>query len=31
MNKYLYEKYNNETYVWEQPSTYDIINSIIKE
>lgn len=31
MNKYLYEKSNRETYVWEQPSTYDIINSIIKE
>lgn len=29
MNKYLYEKSNRETYVWEQPSTYDIINSII--
>lgn len=29
MNKYLYEKSNRETYVWEQSSTYDITNSII--
>ena len=30
MGKYLYEKSNYETYVWDKtPSTYDIINSII--
>ena len=31
MSKCLYKKYNYETYVWGQPSTYDIINSIIRE
>ena len=32
MSKWLYEKYNHETYVWDKtPSTYDIINSIIRE
>lgn len=31
MSKCLYEKSNYETYVWGQPSTYDIINSIIRE
>ena len=31
MSKCLYEKSNHEIYVWKQPSTYDIINSIIRE
>lgn len=32
MSKCLCEKSNHETYVWKQkPSTYDIINSIIRE